>query len=450
MEFWFVVAGGVLAMIFMVETGGRMMWPRRGEKMSQPEIAGKHKFKRGLKPTPRHVLAGAMPFRRTLKAIPPSFFIFPLKMSMWLNDQDGDCVTAEEAFNKACAGIFIQDDTVLAWCNANGTLNGADLQPVIQQMEAKGFSQDGNIYGDGNGLAINYADAPTLQAAIYQAGTGSPAGSIKIGIAADQLPSGAGNANGWFLPSDSPDTNEDHCVSLCGYGTAQQFVDAMNAAFSGLNLTLPSGVDPTMQGYALYTWKTIGFVATQALVNMTGEAWIRTPNTVTTGSGTPTPDTVYTTATPVPTPTPTPTPTPNPVPPTPIPSPTPTPVPVVSSPVSIDFASGDTVGLDPVNLVATFSNLKWTTNLGTIPASLSARLAALQPKLAKIGTAVSTKQTLSLSFGGIFSVFGDVLTLISTLGPLLAAIQTGNAATIGAALTATEAAAAAVLSDLGI
>ena len=295
-------------------------------------IASGKILKRGLTPTPRHELCGAMPFRRNHRvAVPDHFFILPSKMSMWLNDQYGDCVTAEEAANKAIAGIFIQDSTVQTWCNANGTLNGANLQPVIQQMQTAGFSQDSNIYGDGNGLAINYADAPTLQAAIYQAGTGTPAGGIKIGIAADELPQGAGNANGWLLPNDSPDTNEDHCVALWGYGTAQQFVDAMNAGYPGLGLTLPAGVSATMQGYALYTWSTVGFVSTQAMVNMTGEAWIRTPNTTITGTGTPTPDSVYTTAGPTPIP---------PVPPVP---PTPSPVGLIGSGTLADGTAFDMV-----------------------------------------------------------------------------------------------------------
>jgi hypothetical protein len=355
-------------------------------------------FPRGLRPSPRHVLCGAIPFRRTLKTIPAFFGVFPLKMSMWLNDQYGDCVTAEEAFNKACGGVFIEDATVLAWCNANDTLNGADLQPVIQQMVVKGFSQDSNIYGDGDGQSVNYADAPTLQAAIYAAGTGSPAGSIKIGIAADQLPSGAGNANGWFLTSDSPDTNEDHCVSLCFYGTAGQFVTAMNAAFS-LNLTVPAGVDPTMQGYGLYTWSTIGFVATQALVNMTGEAWIRTPNTVTTGTGTPTPDQVYTTAAPTPTPTP-------PVPPVPPVPPNPPPLPPAPTPFSVTF--------DPVNLIITApSGWSLAGGNGPVPAAVTALATQVQQKLQTISSAK-------------FSLFG----LISALTQLATDAASGASWTV--------------------
>ena len=299
-------------------------------------------FPRGLRPTPRHRLLAAEPFRA--KASPPDeCWIFPLTMSMWLNDTYGDCVTAEEAFNKACSAILIEDSTVMTWAEANGVLNGADLEPVIQQMQAAGFAQDSNVYGDGAPLAVNYADAPTLQAAVYQAA--QQGGCVKIGIAADQLPAGAGNQNGWFLPSDSPDSNEDHCVGICGYGTVAQFCTAMNAAF-GLSLTPPSGVDPTTQGYAIYTWSTIGWASTQAMVNMTGEAWLRSPSSVNTGSGTPTPDKDWTS---IPTPPPTP-PTP-PVPPVPPTPPTP-PVPPVppnppTPPISIIVPQAGTYVLAP-------------------------------------------------------------------------------------------------------
>lgn len=254
-------------------------------------------FPRGALPTPRHLLAAATPYR-PLATIPPYFFILPRTLNMWGNSQYGDCVSAEEAFNKACKGIFIQESEVIRWARANGDLNGANLEPVIQQMQASGFKQDGNVYGDGQGLSVNYADAPTLRSAIYQAG--QQGGCVKFALAADQLPSGAGNHNGWFMTQNSPDSNWDHCMGACGYGTAQQFVDAMNASGLTNGLTVPSGVDPNMQGYAIYTWRTIGFSSVQDFVNFTGEAWVRNPCSITVGNGTPTPDSVYVTGDPTP------------------------------------------------------------------------------------------------------------------------------------------------------
>lgn len=308
-------------------------------------------FPRGARPTPRHLLAAAEPFR-PITAAPPYFFIFPKNidqngtMTCWGNANYGNCVTAEEAFNKACGGVFISDATVIAWCQANGTLNGANLQPVIQQMQAKGFSQDGNIYGDGTGLAVNYADQPTLNAAIYQAGQQTPRGCVKFGLAADELPGGAGNQNGWTLAEDSPDSNEDHCMGACGYGTIGQFFAAINAAF-GTSLPVPTkdgngnAIDPAAIGVAVYTWSTIGWCTFTAFVNMTGEAWIRNPNSVNTGSGTPAPDSVYVTGAPAPTPAP---PLPPPVPPGP-PDPAPVPVPVTFVPPYYIFEGQTLMGL---------------------------------------------------------------------------------------------------------
>jgi hypothetical protein len=57
--------------------------------------------KRGALPTPRSVLASATPYAALVGA-PPNYILIPPKISMWGNDVHGDCVTAEEAFAKAC------------------------------------------------------------------------------------------------------------------------------------------------------------------------------------------------------------------------------------------------------------------------------------------------------------------------------------------------------------
>jgi hypothetical protein len=310
-----LAAGGAAA----IAAGLAAAYLRR-KKPEEPQVkqhihnATGKPFKTGARPTSRAALCAAEPFRPRAAALPPYFFIFPKTMSMWGNgpdsnwpdpNGDGDCVSAEEAFNKACSGVFIQDATLYAWCVANGTLNGADLQPVIQQMQASGFSQDSNVYGDGAAQSVNYADQPTLNAAIYQAGTASPAGCVKFGLASEQLPNTAGNNNGWTLAADQQDSNEDHCMGACGFGTIGQFITAINAAF-GTSLPVPTSdgngapIDPTAVGVAVYTWSTIGWCTFQAFVNMTGEAWIRNPNSTKSGTGTPTPDSVYVTGAPTP------------------------------------------------------------------------------------------------------------------------------------------------------
>lgn len=257
-------------------------------------------FPRGARPTPRNKLAASIPFRAR-QAPPNSFFILPRKLSYFLNNVFGDCVTAEEAFNKACGGVFISDETVRAWAGGNNVLNGADLKEVLDLMARTGFSQDGNHYNDGAAQAVDYADSATMRAAIFQAGL--IGGCIKLGVAANQLPSDAGNTNGWFLKSDSPDSNLDHSTSCCGFGTAVEFCTAMNAAY-GITVAPPSGFDVTKAGYAMFTWNTIGFMLEESLVNMTGEAWIRNPSTIILGGNPPTPDDVYVTNSPVPPPPP--------------------------------------------------------------------------------------------------------------------------------------------------
>ena len=74
-------------------------------------------------------------------AAPPNFIVTPKQLSMWGNDVHGDCVTAEEAFAKACNNpeIFISDDDVIAWATRHGVLEGAYLYQVMTWMQDDGF-----------------------------------------------------------------------------------------------------------------------------------------------------------------------------------------------------------------------------------------------------------------------------------------------------------------------
>jgi hypothetical protein len=270
----------------------------------QARIPGLHgNFKTGARPTPRFRLVAARRFIPG-KAAPAQAAWVPSKLSFWLNDQDGDCVTAEEAFAKACSGIFISDATVKTWASKNGVLNGADLDQVMNVMETQGFLQDGNTYNDGPYSSVDYSTESVLQSAIAL-------GPVKIGIDASALPSTAGNANGWVAVGGKPGqfTSEDHCVSICCFGTAQYI-------FSQLHVPLPSTLQPTQAGYGLFTWNTIGFVDHAWIMSTCGEAWVRNPTSVTVGTGTPTPDPPLNPPAPAPAPAPTP-------PPAPTPSPTP-------------------------------------------------------------------------------------------------------------------------------
>jgi hypothetical protein len=265
-------------------------------------------FRTGAIPAHRFALAGARPHEITT-ATPPQVIVVPSFLEMWLNDQDGDCVTAEEAAAIAFYSTFlglpeskITDATVLAFCNAYGFLNGANLTDVMDKMISNGFQQDAG-YKDGPYTAVDYSNEANLQNAIS-------IGPVKIGIDSSALPSGAGNASGWYASGGSPQqfTNEDHCVGLVGYGPSA-------ALFAALNTPMPAGFPAT--AYLLYTWSTIGVVDHAWVMSTCGEAWLRNPTTLGLGPA------------PVP---------PVPVPPVPVP---PVPVPPVPTPP----AGGYTVNL---------------------------------------------------------------------------------------------------------
>jgi hypothetical protein len=249
---------------------------------------------RGAIPTPRHRLARATPFRQTKAVLPSCYFAFPGQMNIWGNSQYGDCCSAGEAFNKAVGGIFVSEPDVIRWARNNGVLNGAGIEQVITLMSQAGMPSGAGIYGDGaDPSAVDWTDASLLQEAIFAAGSASPAGSVKLGVAADQLPSGAGNTNGWFLVGASPENEsaEDHCMEYCGYGSAAQFVAAINQIY-GTNITVPGGVDPTTQGYAAFTWATIGFFDLVTNRSIVFEAWLRDIDTTVQTAGVPVADLV--------------------------------------------------------------------------------------------------------------------------------------------------------------
>jgi hypothetical protein len=226
--------------------------------------------KRGAIASPRSMLAAAAPYVAIVGA-PPNFIVRPQQISMWGNDVHGDCVTAEEAFAKACNSpeIFISDSEVIAWATQHGVLEGAYLTQVMQLMQNDGFRQAGYIYDDGPYFSVNWADPATLHSAIA-------AGPVKIGVAADQLEAAwrsTGGHTGWFGVGFHPDAAEDHCVSLCGYGTLAWLAQQ-------LGVPVPAGIDGTRQGYALFTWNTIGIIDQPSMAAITAEAWLRQPTTV--------------------------------------------------------------------------------------------------------------------------------------------------------------------------
>jgi len=226
--------------------------------------------RRGASPSPRSALAAATPHSPVAGA-PPNFLILPHQISSWGNFDHGDCVTAEEAFAKACdqPEIFVTDQIAMAWAQKHGVLEGANLHQVMQWMQTGGFQENGKTFDDGQIFSVDWTNPSTLQSAISK-------GPVKIGVAATQLENAWRTTNGqtgWFGLGFKNDDAEDHCVSLCGYGSLAWLA-------SQLKVAVPAGADGTKPGYALFTWDSIGIVDEPSLIAITEEAWLRSPTTV--------------------------------------------------------------------------------------------------------------------------------------------------------------------------
>lgn len=230
---------------------------------------------RGARATPRHRLVTAIPHKARGGA-PPHHFRIPRKLSFWGNYSYGDCVSAEEAFAKACHDreIFIPEQEVIGWATTNGFLNGAYLLDVVETMQTSGFPHHGRLEDDGAVHAVDWTNAADLRDAIWT-------GPVKLGVAGDQLDtlwwaaggSSAGGVSGWFATGFYPDPAEDHCVSLCGYGSIDWLARKLNVA-------VPAGVDGSQPGYGLFTWDSIGIIDVPSMLAITQEAWLRVPTTI--------------------------------------------------------------------------------------------------------------------------------------------------------------------------
>lgn len=223
---------------------------------------------RGARETPFHRLSAAPKFKGS-DVFPSQFARIPQRLSYWLNNQYGICVTTEEAFAKACHDpeYFMSDATVKAWAQRHGVLNGAYLLEVLEWMQAEGFSQDSRLYNDGSHALVDFGSAEILCSAIVQ-------GPVKIGVSADQLDTVVTARSGWFGVGFKTDNNTNHCVSLSGYGPISWLAQQ-------LGVQVPANVDGTALGYLLFTWNTIGIVDHPSMRNITSEAWIRNPTTIT-------------------------------------------------------------------------------------------------------------------------------------------------------------------------
>ncbi|WP_159096900.1 hypothetical protein [Pseudovibrio sp. Alg231-02] len=245
--------------------------------MTDKDMSRSKKLPRGALPTPRHILAEATPFIPDPSILLPSkLLMWPVKISNWGNIHNNDCVTAEEAFAKATARpqTFIESEAVITWARDHGYLNGANLHEVLLTMQTIGFTGESFSYENGTPCAIKSVTPHAIQTAIYASGP------VKLGVDATTLDSVVKKNNfqsGWVLCGDTDHNEKDHCVSLCGYG---QF-SALKELFKneGVDVNAPSQL-PDGMCYAMFTWGTIGIVDEKSMLNMTYEAWIRTPVTI--------------------------------------------------------------------------------------------------------------------------------------------------------------------------
>jgi hypothetical protein len=234
---------------------------------------------RGAIPSPRYELAAAMPHIPDPKlSVPPSHLMWPAQMSSWNNYVYGDCVSAEEAFAKATAApqTFIPEPAVVAWATTHGYLNGASLTAVMKTMETTGFSLNSKTYDDGPYKSVNWTNAAILHSAIYSHGP------VKIGVGAADFQTNADGSvtpgtSGWVMYNYPKNQPEDHCVSLCGYGTLAELITLFK--HHKVTVHAPKGM-PTGLSYAMFTWNSIGIIDQQSMLNMTYEAWIRIPVTI--------------------------------------------------------------------------------------------------------------------------------------------------------------------------
>ena len=117
-------------------------------------------------------------------------------------------MTAEEAFAKACHGIFVSEQDVIAWATNHGVIQGANLPQVMELMQNDGFSDNTKTYNDGPYYTVAWTDSDTLQSAI------SSTGPVKLGVAGNQLETarrsaGSSDFNTWFGTGFQLDENRE-------------------------------------------------------------------------------------------------------------------------------------------------------------------------------------------------------------------------------------------------
>lgn len=228
-------------------------------------------LKTGAIPSTPEQIAKAPRFAPPPTAVPPTFFLKPPQLSIWGNDIHGDCVTAEEAFAKACHApeIFISQDEVIAWAQQHGVLEGANVMHVMDLMQSDGFPGGATKYCDGPYNFVDFFNIAHLKSAIVK-------GPVKFAVASTQLKAEYWkqiDKQGLLALGFQRDQNIDHCISLCGFGTIGWLAGR-------LNMTLSPAVDKNLPAYEFFTWGKLGIIDQFTIEAIGTEAWLRQPTTI--------------------------------------------------------------------------------------------------------------------------------------------------------------------------
>ena len=222
--------------------------------------------------------------------VPESFLAYPNQVSYWGNDQYGNCVAAEEAFAKITAHpyIYIDDSTITDWCTVHNFLNGAQCVKVMDKMKSHGIElTNGYVYdGDHSRVSASHqylqfasiSDSASLREAIFSSGPVKVEVNANMFLVDNKTGFVTPGKSGWALYGYPKLTSANHAVGICGYGTLNELVKLFQD--KGCTVDIPGGM-PETKCYAMFTWKSIGIVDEQSLLNMFYAAWVRSPVTST-------------------------------------------------------------------------------------------------------------------------------------------------------------------------
>jgi hypothetical protein len=221
-------------------------------------------------PSPNEELAAASPFKA--KPAPESFLVWPMSMGSWGAGDARASLWVEEAFAKACAEprVFIPSEVALLAAAQCASSNFAEF------MQTRGFETNGTAYRDGPFNSLDWTDHAILKSAIHLHGP------VKVGVGVADFQTNlhgrvTPGTSGWAMFGCGRSPRAEYCASLCGYGSLAELVGLFGQ--HQVRVDVAPGM-PAGPCYALFIWDSIGIIDQLSMLNITGEAWVRTPVTV--------------------------------------------------------------------------------------------------------------------------------------------------------------------------